>query len=59
MMHLGKNNLEYAYTMCDGETLQKLNVTKCEKDLGVHIDPLLKFNEHITKTIKKEGALQA
>ena len=53
MMHLGKNNLEYAYTMCDGETLQKLNVTKCEKDLGVHIDPLLKFNEHITKTIKK------
>ena len=54
MMHLNKNNLKYGYTMCDGENLQKLNVTKREKDLGVHnIDPFLKFNEHITKTVKK------
>ena len=53
MMHLGKNNLQYEYTMSGGESLQNLSITKCEKDLGVHIDPLLNFNEHITKTIKK------
>ena len=25
----------------------------CEKDLGVHVDPLLNFDEHITKIVKK------
>ena len=53
MMHLGKNNPEYGYTMADGTNLQDLNVTKCEKDLGVHVDPLLDFNDHITKLVKK------
>ena len=53
MMHLGKNNPEYGYTMADGTNLQDLNVTKCEKDLGVHVDTLLDFNDHITKLVKK------
>ena len=39
--------------MADGTNLQDLNVAKCEKDLGVHVDPLLDFNDHIPKLVKK------
>ena len=53
MMHLGKNNPQYEYTMSDGDQLQTLNTTHCEKDLGVHVDTLLNFEDHITYTIKK------
>ena len=48
-MHLGKNNPNYPYTI-DGTPL---NVTCSEKDLGVYVDPLLNFEEHILKTVKK------
>ena len=49
VMHLGKNNPNYPYTI-DGTPL---NVTCSEKDLGVYVDPLLNFEEHILKTVKK------
>ena len=39
--------------MSDGNQLKILEVTECEKDLGVHIDSDLNFNEHIKITIKK------
>ena len=34
-----------------------MNETLCEKDLGVHIDPDLSFEEHINKQIKKARSL--
>ena len=53
MMHLGKNNPCYEYTTSAEEQINPLNVTVKEKDLGVYVDPLLNFNEHITTTIRK------
>ena len=53
MMHLGKNNKCYEYTTCAEKQTTPLNVTTKEKDLGVYVDPLLNFKEHITMTIKK------
>ena len=49
VMHLGKNNPNYPYTI----DATPLNVTCSDKDLGVHVDPLLNFEEHIHKTVKK------
>ena len=48
-MHLGKNNLKHTYTINN----TPLNETILEKDLGVFVDPLLNFEEHINKTVKK------
>ena len=49
VMHLGKNNPKHKYTI-NGTPL---NETVLEKDLGVWVDPLLNFEEHINKTVKK------
>ena len=59
MMYLGKNNPKHKYTIKNGDDICELNVTTCEKDLGVYIDPLLDFSEHITKTIKKARGVSA
>ena len=53
MLHLGNNNPKHEYSITVGDDVVKLAETKCEKDLGVHIDPNLDFRDHIHKTIKK------
>ena len=45
VLRLGKNNP-------DSEERQ-LEVSNCEKDLGVHVDPLLNFEKLINNTEKK------
>ena len=40
-MHLGKNNPNYTYKIKENGVYKELNTTYNEKDLGVHIDPLL------------------
>ena len=57
MMHLGKNNPRHRYTIQNGDNRSELSVTICEKDLGVYIDPLLNFNEHISYTLKKARSI--
>ena len=57
MMHLGKNNPRHKYTIRDGDKVSELNTTTCEKDLGVFIDPLLNFQEHMTHIVKKARSL--
>ena len=57
MMHLGKNNPRHKYTINNGDEVCDLNITICEKDLGVYIDPLLDFNEHMAKTVKKARSI--
>ena len=52
-MHLGKNNLNHVYTIGRGSEARTLDVTHVEKDLGVYIDPLLKFDFHISEVVKK------
>ena len=53
IMHLGKNNPHYDYTIKEGDKISSLVETCCEKDLGVNIDPELTFKSHINLTIKK------
>ena len=53
IMHIGKNNKKYTYYMRDGNITSCLHETVSEKDLGVVIDPLLKFDEHITTIVNK------
>ena len=39
--------------MKDGDENVTLDSTNCEKDLGVHVDNLLEFTNHITEILKK------
>ena len=48
-MYLGKNNPKYNYPINNN----LLHESTSEKDLGVHVDPLLNFEEHINITVKK------
>ena len=52
-MHLGKANPRHVYTMKNGNILNNLSTTDCEKDLGVYVDQNLTFTEHINTTVKK------
>ena len=55
---MGKNNPNFKYTIeNNSSTIIDLSVTLCEKDLGVHIDPLLNFDQHITSMIKLARSL--
>ena len=57
VMHLGTNNCRHVYSM-DGESGQcPLLETECEKDLGVHVDPALKFSAHCEKAASKANRL--
>ena len=53
VMHLGKNNPNYDYFMGDNNNVLKLSTTESEKDLGVFVDPLLNFENHITECTNK------
>ena len=53
VMHLGKNNPNYNYEIKENGIYKELNTTYNEKDLGVHIDPLLTFDNHIISTVNK------
>ena len=53
VLHLGKNNPMYKYTINDDGVIKELEVTDNEKDLGVNIDPLLNFDNHVNITVKK------
>ena len=54
---MGKNNPQYEYTIQEGDITKTLEVTNSEKDLGVFMDPLLSFDNHITNVIKKARRL--
>ena len=57
VLHLGRNNPCYKYTIEDDNVIKDLEVTVLEKDLGVHVDPLLSFENHISITVKKVRSL--
>ena len=52
VLHVGKNNPHFKYTIEENGIIINLKVTTCEKDLGVYIDPFLSFDEHITTIVK-------
>ena len=39
--------------MTEGNVVNPLGITTCEKDLGINIDPLLSFDEHINNACSK------
>ena len=49
ILHIGNSNPEYDYLMDN----KNLEITKIEKDLGVHIDTNLKFHHHVKEVTKK------
>ena len=56
VLHLGGNNPRHTYFIGDEGSRTKLTVTKLEKDLGVHIDENLNFEQHIEKITKKAAS---
>lgn len=52
IIHFGKNNPEYEYTMTDNR-LEKVDF---EKDLGVTFDRNLKFSKHISLIVSKANS---
>ena len=56
-MHIGANNPLYTYHIRDNNSTMILETTLAEKDLGVYIDPLLCFKDHINNTIKKSKSM--
>ena len=49
VMHIGKGNINHSYTMNGTD----LKTTKCEKDIGVYMQPSLKPSVHIAEAVKK------
>ena len=47
VLHIGRNNPNNQYTMPTADGRIELETTVLEKDLGVNVDPELKFSEHI------------
>ena len=54
---LEKNHPIYTYTIKNNDKITIMSETKCEKDLVVHIDPELNFNEQIIKQTQKAWSL--
>ena len=57
VLHLGKNNPLHQYTIEDNNSIKDLEITVLEKDLGVNVDPLLTFENHIALAVKKSRSL--
>ena len=57
VLHLGKNNPNYPYVIREGNEERILDITTAEKDLGVTVDPLLDFDQHITNVVKKANSV--
>ena len=47
MVHLGRNNHKYEYVIASSGTNTTLGETTNERDLGVQVDPELKFDQHV------------
>ena len=59
ILHVGKNNPKFNYTIKEGDIDVPLTETLCEKDLGVNIDNCLNFNQHIAQITKKARCISA
>ena len=57
VLHIGKKNPKYSYNIREENTLQKLEESTCEKDLGIMVDPLLHFDTHVTGIVKRARSL--
>ena len=56
ILHLGHNNQKFNYFIGKDSNRIKLEETTLEKDLGVHVDKDLTFEQHIDKITKKAAS---
>ena len=59
VLHIGKHNPNYSYFISEDGVRKELESILSEKDLGVHVDPLLSFNDHINSVVKKARSISA
>ena len=59
ILHIGENNPNYQYFIGKELARKELESTKLEKDLGVLVDPNLKFESHIEHIIKRASSKKA
>ena len=58
VLHIGRNNPHHTYTMRDAnDNSVQLEATELEKDLGVNIDPALKFSRHVEIQVNKANRI--
>jgi hypothetical protein len=58
VMHVGKNNPRYDYSMCDEiGNRYVLEVTKCERDLGVYVSDNLTWDRHVESVSNKATSM--
>ena len=57
VLYLGKNNKKHKYLINNNNISTELTETVCEKDLGVNVDQLLSFEDHVFITIKKARSM--
>ncbi len=57
VLHIGHNNPQFTYTMDSGNGMIELDKTTLEKDLGVNVDPELKFSSHVEKQVNKANRI--
>ena len=55
MMHLGRNNNKYEYAIASSGTNTTLGETINERELGVQVDPELKFDQHVELITNKSA----
>ena len=57
VLHIGSANPHYKYSMESIDGTVQLEETELEKDLGVHIDPELKFSKHVERQVNKANRI--
>ena len=57
VLHVGPNNPEHQYSMESRGTRSVLLSTELEKDLGVNMDPSLKFSKHTEIQVNKANRI--
>ena len=57
VLHIGTNNPQYEYFISEDGVFKKLESTTSEKDLGIFVDPLLSFEDHINSIVKRARSI--
>ena len=57
VMHLWRNNHKYEYVIASSGTNTTPGGTTSERDLGVQVDPELKFNQHVELIANKANKM--
>ena len=57
LLHIGNTNPHYKYSMESIDGTVQLEETERDKDLGVQVDPELKFSKHVERQVNKANRI--